>query len=253
MRQSSIRNLADLIRNSNKIVFFGGAGVSTDSGIPDFRGNNGLFANYFEFHGESIRVEDILSEPYFAKHPEIFYKFYKEKLNFSDAKYNYAHKFLADLEAAGKLSAVITQNIDGLHQSAGSINVLELYGNIHNFLCKECNKKYTENEVGHMLKTSAIPNCECGGVIRPGIVLYHESLPISTCNEAFKAIYYADLFIVAGTSLNVFPAADMIKYPSYDKRKCVIINLSETPMDNDADFIIRGNVSKIFEEIKDNI
>lgn len=253
MKQGTSKDLSELIKQSKSIVFFGGAGVSTESRIPDFRGSGGLFNNLYEVHGESVRVEEILSEPYFTKHPEIFYQFYKERFQFPDAKYNSAHKFLADLEAEGKLSAVITQNIDGLHQDAGSINVLELHGNIHHFYCRECKKSYTEDEINKMLKVLPVPKCECGGVIRPDIVFYYESLPRKACDDAFKAIYYADLIIIAGTSLNVFPAADMINYPSHGKRKCVIINLSKTPMDDDADIVIRGKVGEIFEEIKDKI
>ena len=232
--------LQEIIDNSNKIVFFGGAGVSTESGIPDFRSVDGLYNQKYDYP-----PEEILSHSFFEIHTEYFYNFYRDKMLFLDAKPNAAHLKLAELERAGKLKAVITQNIDGLHQKAGSQNVFELHGSVHRNYCQRCRKLFD----AQFIKNSAgIPRCECGGLIKPDVVLYEEGLDGATIEDAVNAICEADCLIVAGTSLNVYPAAGFIRY--FQGRYFVLINLAKTPADNMADLVIHDKVGKVLNEIK---
>ena len=194
-----IRQLQDMINESNRIVFFGGAGVSTESNIPDFRSADGLYKQKYRYSPEQI-----VSHSFFMQHTEEFYDFYKEKMMFLDAKPNKAHLKLAELEAAGKLTAVITQNIDGLHQAAGSKNVLELHGSIHRNYCMRCKKQYSARFVK---ESKGIPTCDCGGTIRPDVVLYEEGLDNQIIQKSIRAISEADMLIIGGTSLVVYPAA----------------------------------------------
>ena len=197
-----IRQLQDMINESNRIVFFGGAGVSTESNIPDFRSADGLYKQKYRYSPEQI-----VSHSFFMQHTEEFYDFYKEKMMFLDAKPNKAHLKLAELEAAGKLTAVITQNIDGLHQAAGSKNVLELHGSIHRNYCMRCKKQYSARFVK---ESKGIPTCDCGGTIRPDVVLYEEGLDNQIIQKSIRAISEADMLIIGGTSLVVYPAAGFI-------------------------------------------
>ena len=199
-----IRQLQDMINESNRIVFFGGAGVSTESNIPDFRSADGLYKQKYRYSPEQI-----VSHSFFMQHTEEFYDFYKEKMMFLDAKPNKAHLKLAELEAAGKLTAVITQNIDGLHQAAGSKNVLELHGSIHRNYCMRCKKQYSARFVK---ESKGIPTCDCGGTIRPDVVLYEEGLDNQIIQKSIRAISEADMLIIGGTSLVVYPAAGLIRY-----------------------------------------
>ena len=199
-----IRQLQDMINESNRIVFFGGAGVSTESNIPDFRSADGLYKQKYRYSPEQI-----VSHSFFMQHTEEFYDFYKEKMMFLDAKPNKAHLKLAELEAAGKLTAVITQNIDGLHQAAGSKNVLELHGSIHRNYCMRCKKQYSARFVK---ESKGIPTCDCGGTIRPDVVLYEEGLDNQIIQKSIRAISEADMLIIGGTSLVVYPAAGFIDY-----------------------------------------
>ena len=209
-----IRQLQDMINESNRIVFFGGAGVSTESNIPDFRSADGLYKQKYRYSPEQI-----VSHSFFMQHTEEFYDFYKEKMMFLDAKPNKAHLKLAELEAAGKLTAVITQNIDGLHQAAGSKNVLELHGSIHRNYCMRCKKQYSARFVK---ESKGIPTCDCGGTIRPDVVLYEEGLDNQIIQKSIRAISEADMLIIGGTSLVVYPAAGLIDY--YHGNKLVLIN-----------------------------
>lgn len=230
----SFQNYVD---KSSYIVFFGGAGVSTESGIPDFRSVDGLYNQKYKFPPETI-----LSHDFFMKNTEEFYRFYREKMLCLDAKPNTTHKKLAEMEECGKLKAVITQNIDGLHQAAGSRNVYELHGSIHRNYCMKCGKFY---DAGYILNSSGIPKCECGGVIKPDVVLYQEGLDDRTVSGSVEAIANADLLIVGGTSLNVYPAAGLIQYK---KRSCrlVLINKSVTPADSYADLVLHESLGNVF-------
>ena len=232
-------DLQEIIEESKNIVFFGGAGVSTESGIPDFRSVDGLYNQKYDFP-----PEEIISHSFFIKNPEEFYRFYKDKMLFLDAEPNAAHKTLAKLEKAGKLSAVVTQNIDGLHQKAGSKNVYELHGSVLRNYCMKCGKFYdayfVKNSVG-------IPKCSCGGRIKPDVVLYEEGLDNDVINGAVKAIMNADTLIVAGTSLVVYPAAGLIRY--FRGKHLVLINLSPTDADDSADLVIRGKVGEVLGKI----
>lgn len=223
-----IEELNELINGSNNIVFFGGAGVSTESGIPDFRSVDGLYHLKYDYSPEQI-----LSRSFFQKKPEDFYRFYYDKMIYQDAVPNITHKRLAELEAAGKLKAVITQNIDGLHQAAGSKNVIELHGSILKNHCTSCGAFYTLEEV---LKKAPLPRCSCDGIIKPEVVLYEEPLKERNIRAAIKAISEADLLIIGGTSLSVYPAAGFIDY--YTGNKLVLINKSATPMDSKADLLL---------------
>lgn len=232
--------LQDIINESNKIVFFGGAGVSTESGIPDFRSVDGLYNQKYDYP-----PEEILSHTFFVKHTEYFYNFYREKMLFLDAKPNAAHIKLAELEEAGKLSAVITQNIDGLHQMAGSKTVFELHGSVHRNYCQRCGKLFNAEFIKN---SSGIPRCDCGGMIKPDVVLYEEGLDSKTIEGAVNAICEADCLIVAGTSLNVYPAAGFIRY--FNGKYFVLINLAKTPADSMATLVVHDKVGKVLSEIE---
>lgn len=235
----SIAKLRDMVAASGNIVFFGGAGVSTESGIPDFRSVDGLYNQKWKYPPETI-----LSRTFFARDPEEYYRFHREKLVVDDVKPNRAHLRLAELEADGKLKAVITQNIDGLHQAAGSRNVLELHGSILRAYCSRCRKKYDADVIN---KGTSVPRCGCGGVIRPDIVLYEEPLDDKIMYSAIDYIRKADVLIIGGTSLNVYPAAGLINY--YRGNKLVLVNLSETPYDNRADLVIHEKIGEVFSNI----
>ncbi|MBQ1224299.1 MAG: NAD-dependent protein deacylase [Oscillospiraceae bacterium] len=234
-----IQTLKTLIDRSENIVFFGGAGVSTESGIPDFRSPDGLYSQKY-----SVPPETILSHEYFYSDTEDFYRFYREKMLCPDARPNAAHFALAELERQGKLSAVITQNIDGLHSKAGSKRVFELHGSANRNICRKCGKIFSAEEI---LNSTGIPRCECGGLIKPDVVLYGESLDADTIDGAIDAISKADLLIVAGTSLTVYPAAGFVTL--FKGNALVLVNKSETPMDHLATLIIREPVGKVLGSI----
>ncbi len=235
-----IKQLEQYIRQSKRIVFFGGAGVSTESGIPDFRSVDGLYHMKYPDPPETI-----LSRSYFERYPEKFFTFYREKTLFPNAKPNAAHEFLARLEQSGKLSAVVTQNIDGLHQKAGSQNVLELHGSTLRNYCMRCNKFYSLTDI---LSTDGVPYCECGGIIKPDVVLYQEPLNQRILSRALRAIQNADLLIIGGTSLVVYPAAGLIDY--FNGAHLVLINKSETPRDSLADLCIHESIGHVFSNIQ---
>lgn len=220
---------------SNNIVFFGGAGVSTESKIPDFRSTDGLYNQQYAYPPETI-----LSHTFYMRKTEEFFRFYRNKMLFPDAEPNRAHKALAKLEAEGKLKAVVTQNIDGLHQKAGSKEVLELHGSVLRNYCTRCGKFYG---IDAILKSKGIPSCTCGGTIKPDVVLYEEGLDQQTIRKAVSYISNADVLIIGGTSLTVYPAAGLIDY--YNGEKLVLINKSVTPMDNRADLVISGPIGEI--------
>lgn len=234
-----ILQLKKWIAESDNIVFFGGAGVSTESGIPDFRSVDGLYNQKYDYPPETI-----LSHTFFMKKTDEFYKFYHDKMLIEGAKPNKAHLKLAELEAQGKLKAVITQNIDGLHQEAGSKEVMELHGSVQRNYCMKCGKffdfSYIKNSVG-------VPKCECGGIIKPDVVLYEEGLDNETINKSVKYIANADVLIIAGTSLAVYPAAGLIDY--YRGNKLVVINLSSTPRDAYANLCIEGKVGEVLSQV----
>ena len=231
--------LQQIINESSNIVFFGGAGVSTESGIPDFRSVDGLYNQRFEYP-----PEEILSHTFFVNHTEYFYDFYREKMLALDARPNDAHIKLAQLEKSGKLSAVVTQNIDGLHQMAGSKNVYELHGSVHRNYCMSCHKFY---DAEYIKNSEGIPRCECSGIIKPDVVLYEEGLNDGVVSGAINAIANADCLIVAGTSLNVYPAAGFIRY--FKGKYFVLINRDKTPADSSADLVIHDSVGKILSKI----
>ena len=235
MKTSEIATLKTWITESDNIVFFGGAGVSTESGIPDFRSVDGLYHQKFDYPPETI-----LSHSFFYSHTEEFYRFYRNKMLFPDAEPNRAHKALAKLEQEGRLRAVITQNIDGLHQKAGSREVLELHGSVLRNYCTKCGKFYGLEAV---LESEGVPRCTCGGVIKPDVVLYEEGLDQHTLQKAVYYISNADVLIIGGTSLTVYPAAGLIDY--YGGKKLVLINKSVTPMDSRADLVISGPIGEI--------
>ena len=231
--------LKELIDGSNNIVFFGGAGVSTESGIPDFRSTDGLYHQQYDYPPETI-----LSHSFFMRNPEEFYRFYKNKMLCLDAKPNMAHKKLAELEKAGKLKAVITQNIDGLHQAAGSKEVLELHGSVHRNYCMKCGKFY---DAEYMLHAEGVPTCSCGGMIKPDVVLYEEGSDMTVMSKSIQAIQNADVLIIGGTSLIVYPAAGLIDY--YRGNKLVVINMSVTSQDKNADLVIQEPIGKVFSNL----
>lgn len=235
------RQLKEWINESKNIVFFGGAGVSTESGIPDFRSENGIFQAINEY---GVRPEIILSHSFFVRNPEVFFKYYKQTLLYPDAKPNDCHKALAALEQEGKLKAVVTQNIDDLHQRAGSKNVLELHGTLYKNYCVKCGKQF---DLDYVTATDGITVCDaCGGIVRPDVVLYEESLNGDTLDAAVEAISKADLMIVGGTSLNVYPAAGLLNYFRGDR--LVLINKSATPYDSKADLVIPENIGEVFRK-----
>lgn len=235
----NIEQFLEIVKNSQRIVFFGGAGVSTESGIPDFRSVDGLYNQQYDYP-----PEEILSHTFFEEKTKEFYRFYRNKMLFLDAKPNAAHKKLAELEAAEKLLAVVTQNIDGLHQLAGSRNVYELHGSVHRNYCENCHKMF---DAEYILNSQGIPKCECGGVIKPDVVLYEEALDDHTVTVAVNAIASADTLIIGGTSLNVYPASGLIRY--FRGKKLIVINLSPTSTDKNADLVIRGKIGEVFSKI----
>lgn len=231
--------LKRIIDESNNIVFFGGAGVSTESGIPDFRSVDGLYNQKYKYPPETI-----LSHSFFMTRPGDFFDFYRDKMICLDAKPNRAHKALAALEKSGKLRAVITQNIDGLHQAAGSKRVYELHGSVHRNYCVRCRKFYGIEAV---TESEGIPKCTCGGIIKPDVVLYEEGLDDSTVENSVKAIAEADVLIVGGTSLNVYPAAGFLNY--FRGSTIVLLNKSETSFDKNADLVIRDPIGQVLGEV----
>ena len=231
--------LKQWIADSDNIVFFGGAGVSTESGIPDFRSVDGLYNQQYDDPPETI-----ISHSFYMQNPEKFYRFYKNKMLFPEAKPNAAHLALAKLEELGKLRAVITQNIDGLHQAAGSREVLELHGSVHRNYCTRCGEFYGLNDI---LAMDGVPHCSCGGKIKPDVVIYEEGLDQQTIRKSVDYIRQADILIVGGTSLTVYPAAGLIDY--YNGKKLVLINQSVTPMDSRADLVISGKIGEVFAQI----
>ncbi len=237
-----IETLQNWISESSNIVFFGGAGVSTESGIPDFRSQDGLYNQTYDEPPETI-----ISHSYFMRYPEKFYRFYKAKMIAPDAKPNAAHYKLAELEQAGKLKAVITQNIDGLHQDAGSREVLELHGSVRRNDCMRCGAHFDGVDV--ILDAPGVPRCpKCGGIIKPDVVLYEEGLDDTTLYKAVNYIRQADVLIVGGTSLVVYPAAGLLRY--YRGNKLVLINLQPTGMDSEADLVIAGKIGQVLGQIK---
>ena len=241
MDMEKVQQLQQKINAAHRIVFFGGAGVSTESGIPDFRSQDGLYHQQYD-----VPPETILSRTYFDRHPAEFYRFYRNKMICLTAKPNAAHKKLAELEQAGRLLAVVTQNIDGLHQMAGSRNVLELHGSVHRNICRSCGAVYDAEWV---MMTNGIPHCDkCGGMVKPDVVLYEESLSEYVLTRSISAIASADLLIVGGTSLVVYPAAGLLRYFQGDS--LVLINRDATQMDKMADLCIRDAIGAVMEQIQ---
>ena len=231
------QTLRQWVEESRRIVFFGGAGVSTESGIPDFRSVDGLYHQVYDYPPEQI-----LSHTFFRQDPEEFFRFYWDKMIVPDARPNAAHKVLAKWEAEGKLTAVVTQNIDGLHQMAGSKTVYELHGSVHRNHCMRCGKFYGLSD---LKERQGIPRCGCGGIIKPDVVLYEESLDEETMQKSLEAIASADMLIIGGTSLSVYPAAGLVHY--YSGNRLVLINRSATPMDSRADLVISDSIGKTLE------
>lgn len=231
--------LQQIIDESSRIVFFGGAGVSTESGIPDFRSADGLYNQKYKYPPEQI-----VSHSFFTEHTEEFYRFYRDRMIFPDAKPNAAHLKLAELERAGKLSCVITQNIDGLHQAAGSENVVELHGSVHRNRCMSCGKKFPLSAV---TESDGIPRCECGGIIKPEVVLYEESLDDSDIERAVHEISAADTLIIGGTSLAVYPAAGLVRF--FGGKHLVVINKSAISADRSADLVINEPLGEVLGKL----
>ena len=238
----AVKKLGQWIEESSNVVFFGGAGVSTESGIPDFRSENGIYSAVSEY---GYPPEKILSHSFYESNPEVFFKYYKRNLLFLNAKPNFAHIALARLEEDGKLKAVITQNIDNLHQKAGSKNVLELHGTLYKNYCTKCGKKF---DIEYVIGQEGITRCDkCGGIVRPDVVLYEEFLNDDTMRKAIAYIAEADILIIGGTSLAVYPAAGLIEY--YGGKKLVLINKTETGYDRRANLVVRESIGKVFQEI----
>ena len=235
----AVRRLKELVDASDNIVFFGGAGVSTESGIPDFRSVDGLYNQKYKYPPETI-----LSASFFEKNPEEYYRFHHDKLRLAGAQPNAAHRKLAEWERAGKLKAVITQNIDGLHQAAGSVNVIELHGSLLRAYCSRCRKPYPAEIIND---GEGVPRCGCGGVIRPDIVLYEEALDEDDMYLAVNYIRNADVLIIGGTSLVVYPAAGLIRY--YRGNKLVLVNKGETSADSYADLVIHAPIGEVFSKL----
>ncbi len=238
--EQAIKTLQQWIDESDNIVFFGGAGCSTESGIPDFRSVDGLYNQTYDYPPETI-----LSHSFFLKNPKVFYQFHRDKLVCPDARPNAAHLKLAELEQAGKLRAVVTQNIDGLHQMAGSKEVLELHGTVHRAYCAKCGKQFPEEYIN---EGEGVPTCACGGVVRPDVVLYEEGLDDYIVQKSVDYISKADILIVGGTSLVVYPAAGLLQY--YGGSKLVLINKDATPYDAKADLIIHGPIGQVLGQIQ---
>lgn len=237
-----IEQLKKIIDESNNIVFFGGAGVSTESGIPDFRSANGL---YNQDLGREVSPEEMISHSFYVRHTKDFYEFYKDKLIYKDAKPNACHKALAELEAQGKVKAIVTQNIDGLHQLAGSKVVYELHGSVLRNYCEKCGAFY---DVDTVLEADGVPYCsKCGGRIKPDVVLYEEGLDEGVINGAVNAIARADTLIVGGTTLIVYPAAGLIRY--FRGKHIVLINMTATQADSSADLVIRDKIGEVFSQV----
>ena len=236
---NEMEQLREWIHDSDNIVFFGGAGVSTESNIPDFRSVDGLYNQEYDYPPETI-----LSHTFFMRNTPEFYRFYRNKMIFPDAEPNKAHLALAELEKQGKLKAVITQNIDGLHQKAGSTEVLELHGSVLRNYCTKCGKFFSAQ---YILESDGVPKCECGGIIKPDVVLYEEGLDNEVMRNAISAIANADVLIIGGTSLAVYPAAGLIDY--YRGNKLVLVNKSTTPMDSRANLLVSGSIGEIFDQI----
>lgn len=234
-----MHELQAIINQSKSIVFFGGAGVSTESGIPDFRSVDGLYNQKYDYP-----PEEILSHSFFMNNTDEFYRFYRDKMLCLNAKPNKAHLKLAELEKSGKLTAVVTQNIDGLHQLAGSHTVFELHGSVHRNYCMKCHKEFNAEFI---LKSSGIPRCMCGGIIKPDVVLYEEGLDNSTVNSALSAISNCDTLIIAGTSLTVYPAAGFVRY--FKGNNLVLINRDKTPLDSSCDLVIHDKVGEVLDKI----
>ena len=242
--QENILKLKEMIAASDNIVFFGGAGVSTESGIPDFRSETGI---YNTVHKYGASPETILSHTYFLRKPEVFYDFYKSTMIYTEAQPNEAHKALARLEEMGKLRAIVTQNIDGLHQKAGSKTVYEVHGTILQNYCMRCRAPY---DLQYVIDADGVPRCEkCGGIVKPDVVLYEEGLDGWKIQKSCEAIAAADILIVGGTSLNVYPAAGFIDY--YRGHKLVLINMSSTPYDGRADLLIHDSIGKVLGAVVD--
>lgn len=240
MAQSEqIKQLNEWIKTTDNIVFFGGAGVSTESGIPDFRSVDGLYNQQYDYPPETI-----LSHTFYRRNPGEFYRFYRAKMLCLDAKPNAAHLKLAQWEQEGKLKAVVTQNIDGLHQAAGSKVVLELHGSVLRNYCESCGKFY---DAEYILHSEGVPACECGGSIKPDVVLYEEGLDQKTLSNAIRCISEADVLIVGGTSLAVYPAAGLLGY--YNGHKLVLVNKTPTPRDSIADLVVQGSIGEIFSQL----
>lgn len=237
---SEIEKLQKMIDESDNIVFFGGAGVSTESGIPDFRSVDGLYHQKYDYPPETI-----LSHTFYMKKTSEFFRFYRDKMLFLGAKPNAAHLALARLEEMGKLKAVVTQNIDGLHQAAGSKKVLELHGSVLRNYCERCHKFY---DVQTVIDAEDVPLCECGGRIKPDVVLYEEGLDQNTLQESVRVISEADMLIIGGTSLAVYPAAGLIDY--YNGNKLVLVNKTPTQRDTMADLVITGSIGEVFSQLK---
>jgi len=237
---TDLERLQQMVDGSSKIVFFGGAGVSTESGIPDFRSEDGLYRQKYRYPPETM-----LSHTFFEEHPAEFFDFYRDKMLCPGAQPNAAHKKLAELERAGKLAAVVTQNIDGLHQKAGSKNVFELHGSVLRNHCTRCGKFYP---LEFIRGSEGIPRCSCGGVVKPDVVLYEESLDRRTLEGAVRAITDADMLIVGGTSLVVYPAAGLVDF--YRGTRLVLINRSPTPLDRRADLVISGKIGETLAKIQ---
>ena len=237
--KEEVRKLKQLVDDSDNIVFFGGAGVSTESGIPDFRSTDGLYHQEWKYPPEVI-----LSHTFYEANPAEFFRFYHAKMLCPAARPNAAHLKLAEWEKEGKLRAIVTQNIDGLHQMAGSRTVYELHGSVHRNYCERCGKFYSFDDI---LRSSGIPRCECGGTVKPDVVLYEESLDQATIEGAVRAIAAADVLIIGGTSLNVYPAAGLINY--YRGHKLVLINKSPVARDLSADLVIRDPIGEVFAQL----
>jgi len=237
---TDIETLQRWVDESRSTVFFGGAGVSTESGIPDFRGSDGLYRQQYDYPPETI-----LSHSFFEWRPEEFFRFYRAKMLCLDAQPNAAHCKLAELERAGKLTAVITQNIDGLHQKAGSSNVLELHGSIHRNYCVQCRRMF---DAEFCLRSGGVPYCTCGGLVKPDVVLYEESLDSDTMRSAAQYLRNADLLLVGGTSLAVWPAAGLLQY--FGGQRLVLLNRDPTPADGRADLIFRTPIGQVLSQLR---
>ncbi len=237
--EDAIKTLGEWVRDARRIVFFGGAGVSTESGIPDFRSTDGLYHQQWRYPPETI-----LSHTFYESNPEEFFRFYRAKLLAPDAKPNAAHRKLAQWEREGKLTAIVTQNIDGLHQAAGSHAVYELHGSVHRNYCQRCGKFH---DFSFLLHSEGVPRCQCGGIVKPDVVLYEEGLDAQVLNGAVNAIAQADLLIIGGTSLNVYPAAGLIRY--YRGDRLVLINKSAVAMDLSASLVITDPIGEVLDQL----